>query len=194
MNAMIENNLSHKYGVKRTLYNVAMHVFLISLHICIHTWPFCFAVTWCLSATSMYLSVSSNDPGMKSETSGVIWHIAPESKIQLVNCELSPYFSLLRSSLLDIRAIDVYILWSSSFSPLSHARLTFSLKRTCLRRFSLSFGDLGHSAIMWSSDPQLKHLWGGRFEFQLDETSSAQAFSFSFRMISTSTKCALCLN
>ena len=44
----------------------------------------------CLSATSMNLSVSSNDPGMKYVTYGVIWHVAPESKIQLVNCELSP--------------------------------------------------------------------------------------------------------
>ena len=30
------------------------------------------------------------DPGMKSVTSGIIWHVAPESKIKLVNCELSP--------------------------------------------------------------------------------------------------------
>ena len=63
----------------------------------------------------MYLSVSYNDPGMKSETSGVMWHVAPESKIRLVNFELSPYFSRERSSLLDICAIDAYILWSSLF-------------------------------------------------------------------------------
>ena len=34
-------------------------------------------------------SVSSNDPGMKSVTSGVIWQVALESKIQLVSCEVS---------------------------------------------------------------------------------------------------------
>ena len=96
----------------------------------------------------MYLSVSSNDPGMKSETYGVMWHVDPEYKIQLVNCKLSPYFSLERSSLLDIRAIDAYILWSSLFLPLLHARLPFSLKRTCFLRFSLYFGGLGYFAIM----------------------------------------------
>ena len=96
----------------------------------------------------MYLSVSSNDPRMKSETSGVMCQVAPEYKIQLVNFELSPYFSLERSSLLDIRAIDAYILRSSLFFPLLHAQLTFSLKRACLCRFSLSFGGFGHSAIM----------------------------------------------
>ena len=95
---------------------------------------------------------------MKSETSGVMWNVAPESKIQLVNCELSPYFSLLRSSLLDIRAIDTYIWWSSLFFPLSHERLPFSLKRTCFCHFLLSFGGLGHFEIMRSSDPHLQQL------------------------------------
>ena len=42
----------------------------------------------------MYLSVSSNDPGMKSEIYGGMGYVALESKIQLVNCELSPKFSL----------------------------------------------------------------------------------------------------
>ena len=172
--------MSHKSGAKSTLCNVAINVFPLLSHICICTWTFCFAVTWCPSATSMYLSVSSNDPGMKSETYGVIWHVAIESKIQLVNCELSPYFSLLRSSLLDIRAIDAYILWSSLLSPLSHSQWPFSLKHTCLRRFSLSFGGLGHFAIMWYSDPHLNHFRCGRSVCILDETSTARAFSFSF--------------
>ena len=156
-----------------------MNVFPLSSHICILTWPFCFAVTWCTSATLMYLSVSSNDHGIKSVTSGAMWHVSPESKIQLVNCELSPYFTLLRSSSLDICVIDAYILWSSLSSPLLHARLPFSLKRTCFLQFSLSFGGLGHFAIMWSSDTHLKHFRGGRSEFLLDETSTARAFSFS---------------
>ena len=160
-----------------------MKVFLLSSHIFICTWPFCFAVTWCPSATSTYLSVSSNDPGMKSETSGFICHIAPEYKIQLVNCELSPYFSLERSSLLDIRAIDAYILWSSLFLPLSYDQLPFSLKRTCLGLFSLSFGGLGHFVIMWYSDPHLKHFRGGRSVCLLDETSTARAFYFSFLIL-----------
>ena len=86
----MENSLSHKSVASKTLYNVAIKVSLLSSHICMRTDPFYFAVTWCLSATSMNLSVSSNDPGMKSVTSGVIWKVAHESKIQLVNCELSP--------------------------------------------------------------------------------------------------------
>ena len=139
---------------------------------------------------------------MKSETSGVIWHVASESKIQLVNCDLSPYFTLLCSSSLDIHAIDAYILWSSLSSPLLHAQLPFSLKHTCFRRFSLSFGGLGHFLIMWSSDPHLKHFRGGRSKFLLDETSTASFLvflsnhfeTFFRRMIITSTKCALCLN
>ena len=90
INVTMENNLSHKSGANSTLYKVATKFFLLSLHICICTEPFRFAVTWCPSATSMNLSVSTNYPGMKSVTSGVIWHVAPESKIQLVNCELSP--------------------------------------------------------------------------------------------------------
>ena len=69
----------------------------------------------------MNLSVSSNDPGMKSVTSGVIWQVAPESKIQLVNYELSPESLFSCSSLLDIRAIDAYTLRSLSSSLLSHA-------------------------------------------------------------------------
>ena len=162
---------------------VAMKGFPLSSHIFIPNCPFCFAVTWFLSATAMYLSVSCYEPVMKYETFGVMWHVAPESKIQLVNCELSPYFSIFRSSLLDILAIDAYILWSSLFSPLLHARLTFLLKRTCLRRFSFSFGGLGNFAIMWSSDPHLNHFRGGRSEFLLDEISTARAFSFSFLIL-----------
>ena len=41
-------------------------------YICMRTEPFCFAMTWCPSATSIYLSVSSNEPGIKSVTSGVM--------------------------------------------------------------------------------------------------------------------------
>ena len=71
-NVMMENILSHKSGTNSTLYKVATKVFPLLSHICIRTEPFCFAVTWCPSATSMNLSVSSNDHGMKSVTSVVI--------------------------------------------------------------------------------------------------------------------------
>ena len=69
---MMENSLSHKSGASKTLYNVAVKVYPLSSNICIRTDPFCVAVTWCPSVTSMYLSVSYNDPGMKSFTSGVM--------------------------------------------------------------------------------------------------------------------------
>ena len=80
INATIEDNLLHTSGAKITLCNVAMKGFPLSSHIFIHTWPLCFAVMWCSSVTSMYLSISSYEPGMKSETSGVIWHVATKSK------------------------------------------------------------------------------------------------------------------
>ena len=131
----------------------------------------------------MYLSVSSNAPGMKSETSRVRWPIVPESRIQLVNCKLSPYFSLESSSLLDLLSIDAYIFWSSLLLLLSHAWLPFSLKRTYFRHFSLSFGGLGHFTIMWSSDPHLKHFRGVRSICLLDVTSAARAFPYFFLIL-----------
>ena len=63
-------------------------------------------------------------------------------------CHMTPKVSLGHSLLPDICAIDAYIFWSLLFSPLSHARLTFSLKRTCFRRFSLYFGGFGNFTIM----------------------------------------------
>ena len=60
----------------------------------------------------IFLSVSSNENGIKSETSGIMWKVAPESRIQLVNCELSAKFPLVHLSLPDMRAIDAYIFWS----------------------------------------------------------------------------------
>ena len=58
--------------------------------------------------TSMRLYVSSNELGINYETFGVMWHVALESKIQLVNFVLSPKFPLGHLSELDIRAIDAY--------------------------------------------------------------------------------------
>ena len=60
INVKMENNLSHKSGAKSTLFNVEIKVSPLSLQIFISTWHFCFAVMWCLSATSICLSVSSN--------------------------------------------------------------------------------------------------------------------------------------
>ena len=64
INVMIENTLSHKYGAKDTLLTVAMKGSLLSSRIFICVCPVCFAVTWCLSAISMYWFVSCNEPGI----------------------------------------------------------------------------------------------------------------------------------
>ena len=150
------------------------------MHIFIRTCPFCFAVTWCPSADSICLSISSNDPGIKSETYGVTWHVALESKIQLVNCELSQKFLLGHLSLPYIRAIDTYIFCSLLFFPLSHAKWPFSFKLICFRRFLFSFG--GFFEILQLGDLEihiLKHFWCIRSVCLFLEWPAARAFSFS---------------
>ena len=78
---MMENNQLHKYDDNKTLYNVAMESFPLSSRILIWTSPVFFAVEKCPYATFLYLSVSTSNPGMKTEISGVMWQVAPESKI-----------------------------------------------------------------------------------------------------------------
>ena len=113
-------------------------------------------MTLCLSVTSICLSVSSSKPGIKYEFYAIMWHIAPESKIQLVNCELSTKFPLEYSLLPDILAIDAYIFLSLLFSIFLYAQFPFLFKGTCFLCISLSFGGFEHFAMMWSSDPHLK--------------------------------------
>ena len=59
------NNQSHKYGANSTLYKVAMKGFPLLLRISSELLLF-FAVTKCISANSVYLSVSYIDTGIKS--------------------------------------------------------------------------------------------------------------------------------
>ena len=66
INVIMENNWLHKSGANSTLYNVAMTSFPILSQNFIWTYPGCFAVTKFPSATSMYLSVSNNEPGIHS--------------------------------------------------------------------------------------------------------------------------------
>ena len=160
---------------------------------------FYFAVTWCTSATSIFLSISSNGHGIKYETCGVIWHVAPESKIQSANYELSLKYLLGLLLLSDKRAIDAYIFWSLFIYPLFHyfcvARLTFSLRHTCFHRFSFALGGFGHLEMRWSSDPHLKHLLDVRSVHLLSESPGVWDFNFYFlillklfRMVGISTK------
>ena len=65
-----------------------MTVFPLSSPIFVWASPICFAVTKFPSATLIYLSVATNNPGIKSEIYGVVWQVAPESKIQLGSCKL----------------------------------------------------------------------------------------------------------
>ena len=117
---MTENNILHESGANSTLYNVSMKDFPLSFRIFIWASPVYFAVTKFSSATSIYLSVFLNEPGIKSKISGVMWQVAPESKIQLVSCKLSPKFLLGLYELEYIYAIDTYIvcysLWYVLFS------------------------------------------------------------------------------
>ena len=76
-----------------------------------------------------------------------MWQVAPESKIQLLDCELSQKFPLVHLLLTTIFAIDAYIFWSLLFSALFHAQLPFSFKRTFFRRFSFSFDGFGNFVI-----------------------------------------------
>ena len=127
INIIMEKNRLHKSGANSTLFNVEINGFPLSSHIFIWTSHIVFAVMKRKSKNSMYLSVSANDPGIKSEISGVIWKVSPESKIQLISCELSPKSLLGISSLEDICAIDLYIFCDSLWSLLLTTSYLFSL-------------------------------------------------------------------
>ena len=117
-----------------------------------------FAVMWYLSATSMYLSVSSNDPGMKSETSVVIRHVATKSK---PNWSIANYHHTLHFCAIHLCHRWVYLMVIVIFAVVA-CTITFFIKTYLIFCFSLSFGGLGNFAIMWSSDPHLKHFQGRR--------------------------------
>ena len=106
----------------------------------------------------------------KYEIYGVIRQVAPESKIQLVSCEISPKSLLEISTLEYIRAIDAYIFCDPFHSIIlfdslyifidMHAQvLKFSAFQCTL---IYDFSGFGKSAIQWSSDPHLKHVFGFR--------------------------------
>ena len=161
------NNQSHKYGSNSTLYNLTMKGFPLSSFISIWTFSVCFDLKKCPSAHSIYLSVSTNNIGIKSEIYGVMWKISPESKIQLFSCELSPKYLLGLSIFEDIHAIDAYIfcdsfclIFLSDFFYIffdAHAQVfVFSVFQITL---FYEFSSLGKSAIQWYSDPHLKHAF-----------------------------------
>ena len=136
---MIENNQSHKSGAKITLCNVAIKGSPLLSHIFICTCPLWFAMAWCPSANSMCLSVSSNKYGIKYESYGVMWHVAPESKIQLVYWELSPKFPLVHFSLPYIHAIDAYIFLVTVIFTIVACTISFLIKTYLLSLLIILF-------------------------------------------------------
>ena len=108
INVMMENNRLHKSGANSTLYNISMKGLPLLSQIFIWSSPVFFYVIKSPSVTSIYLSVSTNKPGIKYKISGVMWQVASESKIQLVSCDLSQKYLLVIYTLEDTFAIDVY--------------------------------------------------------------------------------------
>ena len=93
-----------------------------------------FAVKQFFSTNSIYLSISTSEPDMKYEISGGMWQVAPESKIKLAICELSPKSLLGLPILEDIRYIDLYIFCELICSVLlSYAWYILSI---CTHKFS----------------------------------------------------------
>ena len=90
VNVTMENNRLCKSITNRTLYNVSIQGFPLLSQIYVWTCPVCFAVKKCPLASLIYLSVSTNDPGIKSKIIGVMWQVAPESKTQLFIFNMSP--------------------------------------------------------------------------------------------------------
>ena len=120
INAIMENNQSNNSGGDSKLYNTLTKGFPLLSHTFIWTSPVCFAVTKLPYATLIYLYVSTNEPSIKYEISGVMWKVAPKSKIQLVGFKLYPKSLIGIYALEHIRAKDAYIfcdsLWYVLFS------------------------------------------------------------------------------
>ena len=127
INAIMENNQSHKSGANSTLYNVAMKGFPLYSHIFIWTSTVCFAVTKFPSTNLIYLSVYTNEPGIKCEISGVMWKVALQSKIRLVSCKICTKSLLGLCTLEDIHSIEAYIFCESLSSSLFFTSYLFSL-------------------------------------------------------------------
>ena len=130
------------------------------------------------------------------EIDGAVWQVAPESKIQLVGCELSPKTFLILSTLEDICAKYMYIFCESICSVfLSKTSSIFRFVRTsfqlvCVPKNCLFWiSGFGKSAFQWFSDPHLKHLFGflmlytGRLSLVLHEFIDELNFLLPFPLL-----------
>ena len=155
---------------------------MIVAHI-IRTWTFCFAVTCCPSATSMCLSVSSNETGIKYEIYGIMSHVF--SRIQNPIDQLWTVTKIsTRIFVITIHAwhICIYLLVAFIFAVVA-CTIAFSIKTYLFSPFLVIFWWLWTFAIRWSSDPHLKHFRDFRSVRMLSEAPSARAFSFSCLII-----------
>ena len=116
----------------------------------------------------MYLTVSTSNPGTKSEIYGVMWQGAPESKIKLVSCKIYPL--LVVSMLEDIHSIYAYIFCNSFRSVIFSNYLSLFVDlyaqvfdfSTFQWNILYEFSGFEKSVIQWSSDPNMKHVFGFR--------------------------------
>ena len=89
INVIMENNWSHKSGANSTWYKIAMNGFPLLSNIFIWTSLVWFAVTKFPYVNMIYLFIFTNDPGIKSKISGVMWQVEPESEVQFISYEMS---------------------------------------------------------------------------------------------------------
>ena len=118
---------------------------------------------------NIYISFYNIEPGINSKISGVVWQVAPDSKIWLVSCELSPKYLIGISTLEYICAIDMNIHYHKFLYTYLRCFIYFRQSLcTIFRIFHVPMNFLFHFsgfrlfAIQWSSDPHLKHIFGFR--------------------------------
>ena len=151
-----------------------MKFFTLLSHIFIWNSPVCFAVTLIQtqspSSNSIYLSIYTNETGIKSEISGVMLQVAPESKIQLVSCEIYQKSLLGISALEDIFYIDAYIIcdlfWylllSGAFSIFVNIYAQVLGFYVFQWTFPPEVSSFGKKLMRWFSDPHLKRMMSKR--------------------------------
>ena len=131
---------------------------------------------------------------IKSDISGDMWQVAPESKIQLVSYDLSSKSLLGIYALEGICAIDEYIFcWLLLYVLISNAFIFFcwpihtSFRVYCVPvKYLIQDSSFGQLVMKWSSYPHLKHVFCFRqlfslcFLLQLHGLKDGFSYLFSF--------------
>ena len=163
----MENNQLHKSGANITWYNVAMKGFPLFPRTFNWTYNACFSLTNWPYETSIYLSVSTNEPSIKYEISSVMWEVSPKYKIQLVSCDLSSQYLLGVSALEYICAIDgytfcellSYVVFSDVLSIFVNIYAWVIFFSIFQQTFLSEVSGFRKFTIKWSSDPHLKGIF-----------------------------------